>query len=339
MNIHRIAMMTKKDMSLLTRESFFLFFILMPIIVSLVLAMVLGASDEFIPVIGVEEGDDGISSVLSQNSAVSLREIPSGRSPEEGILSGTYDAAIIDNENPVLMLSAKLQYDEELIVISSVKKAYYDMLGINPAVTVHTVALGEGDYSVEVRIIPFLVIISIMIGGLIISTSLIEEREQKTLSAVLVTPMSPFEVILSKSVFGLFIGLVLGVLILALNNALTNALILLFLILGTIFTVALGLIGGAVMDNITDLVARMKMFQLFLQFPSFVILFPQIPQWIGKLFPTYYIVEPVLSISQAGASIGDVWWKALVLVACDIITIAIASKVLAKRMSGFEILH
>ena len=93
------------------------------------------------------------------------------------------------------------------------------------------------------------------------------------------------------------------------------------------------------MDNITDLVARMKLFNIFLQLPALVILFPQIPQWVGMLFPTYYFIDPILSITQYGAGIGDVWWKLLVLIACDVAVLALAARVLRQRMLGVPIRH
>jgi ABC-2 type transport system permease protein len=146
------------------------------------------------------------------------------------------------------------------------------------------------------------------------------------------------EIIVAKALFGLFLGMVMGMLILVLNNALSDALVVVFLLFGVLFTVGLGLIAGVIMDNITDLVARMKLFNIFLQLPALVILFPQIPQWIGMLFPTYYFIDPILSITQYGAGIGDVWWKLLVLIGCDMVVLALASRVLRRRMLG-KVMH
>ncbi|RLF96696.1 hypothetical protein DRN50_00995, partial [Thermococci archaeon] len=63
----------------------------------------------------------------------------------------------------------------------------------------------------------------------------------------------------------------------------------------------------------------------------------QIPQWLGKFFPTYYFIDPIFSITQKGAGWSDVWWEAVILVVCDVIVLALAAKVLRKRMLGKKI--
>jgi ABC-2 type transport system permease protein len=95
--------------------------------------------------------------------------------------------------------------------------------------------------------------------------------------------------------------------------------------------------AGVVMDNITDLITRMKIFGVILYFPALIIMFPQIPQWLGKFFPTYYFIDPIFSITQKVAGWSDVWWKAVILLACDVVVLALASKVLRKRMLGKKI--
>ena len=45
---------------------------------------------------------------------------------------------------------------------------------------------------------------------------------------------------------------------------------------------------------------------IFLYAPALVYMFPEIPAWIGKIFPTYYIIQPVMDIIQDGAGWMDV---------------------------------
>ena len=85
------------------------------------------------------------------------------------------------------------------------------------------------------------------------------------------------------------------------------------------------------------MVARMKIFNLVLLFSVFIIFFPQIPQWIGKFFPTYYFIHPILTITQDGATWADVWWEAVVLIVVDILVLFLASRVLRVRMLGKEV--
>ena len=53
-----------------------------------------------------------------------------------------------------------------------------------------------------------------------------------------------------------------------------------------------------------DSVLRILGFVLFL--PGLLAIFPDIPTWTQQIFPTYYIMNPVIQISQNNAGLGDI---------------------------------
>ena len=338
MDPSRLLTVARKDIMTTTREGFFLFFLFMPILASLILNATLGTVGTATPDLAVY-GTGELVTVLDDEQAIDLRVVSSAEDLRNGVLEGRYDAGLLISPSPTLLISGESLLSERITIGATLARAYQRVSGEEGGISFEERVIGTEEYSLKVRLIPFVLILTTIVGGLLISTSLIEEREKKTLNAILITPLTPGEAILAKSLFGLFIGLTLGVIILLLNGSLTGGLILIlvFLILGTLFSVGLGLMAGVVMDSITDLIARMKIFNFFLVLPALVLLFPQIPQWIGKLFPTYYFVHPLLMITQKGAGWSDVWWEAGVLLACDLIVLALASKVLRKRMLGEEI--
>jgi ABC-2 type transport system permease protein len=65
--------------------------------------------------------------------------------------------------------------------------------------------------------------------------------------------------------------------------------------------------------DITSLFGTIKVMGTFLYAPALIYLFPQIPAWIGRLFPTYYVVQPVVEITQQGGTWSDVAFEVLVL--------------------------
>jgi ABC-2 type transport system permease protein len=338
--------MARKDVVLTTRQSFFLFMLAAPILMSIVLNTALGGVGTTTPTLGVY-GEGELVSILEEKTSIEVRIVSSGEQLEQAVLEGVYDAGLIIPDSSEiakgkmlrLLISGKSLLNERLTIGATLLHAYREGFHVEELATFETRVVGTEQFSVNVRLIPFLLIMATVVGGFIISSSLVQERETRTLNAVLVTPITPLEVIMAKSLYGLFIGLTLGILILVLNSSFSGGtfLILFFLVLGTWFTVGLGLIAGVVMENITDLVARMKLFNVFLLFPAFIILFPQIPQWLGYFFPTYYFVDPLMAITQKGAGLSDVWWQAVVLVAIDCGVMVLASKVLRVRMLGKEI--
>jgi ABC-2 type transport system permease protein len=58
--------------------------------------------------------------------------------------------------------------------------------------------------------------------------------------------------------------------------------------------------------DINTLFATIKSLGIFLYAPGFVYIFPDLPQWIGRIFPTYYIIQPVLEVSQNNAGLAEV---------------------------------
>lgn len=338
MKFSRMFPMAKKDVVTITRESFFLFMVVMPIIASLVLTAVLGSVGTARPTLAVY-GEGELTSILEEEPSLNVTVFSSEESLREAVLRGEYDGGLLVSPTPKLLISGKSLLNERVAIGATLENAFREVSGEEETILFETKEIGADVYPWKVRFVPFLVIIAAMVAGMIISASLIEEREKKTLNAVLVTPITPLEVITAKALFGLFLGLILGTIILVLNGALTGGflLIMLFLVLGTTFTVGIGLMAGVMMDNITDLITRVKTFGVILYFPAVVIMFPQIPQWIGKFFPTYYFIDPIFSITQKGAGWSDVWWKAVVLLACDVVVLVLAARILRERMLGKEI--
>jgi ABC-2 type transport system permease protein len=59
-------------------------------------------------------------------------------------------------------------------------------------------------------------------------------------------------------------------------------------------------------------------------------MFPGIPQWIGRLFPTYYILQPVMEISQENAGFAQIAPEVGILVGLIIAAVAVLA-LLARR--------
>ncbi|MBU7032252.1 MAG: ABC transporter permease [Theionarchaea archaeon] len=344
MNASRLLSMTRKDIVLTIRESFFLFMVIMPILMTLVLNVALGSMGSATPSLGVL-GEGEIVDILQEESSIEVSTVSSEEDLRKAVLENEYDAGLImpaDTDKgalPTLLISGKSLLNERLTVGATLIEAYRESAHIDNLATIETKLIGTEEFSLKQRFIPFILVLAAQIAALIISASLIEEREFKTLNAVLVTPITPMEVIVSKSFYGMFLGLILGILILVLNSSFTGSipLILLFLILGMFFAMGIGLMAGVVMKDITDLISRMKLLGFFFMLPALVMLFPQIPQWLGKLFPTYYFIHPLLIITQRGAGWSEVWWEAAILIVIDVIVLMGAGRVLNSRMLGREI--
>ncbi len=76
--------------------------------------------------------------------------------------------------------------------------------------------------------------------------------------------------------------------------------------LGGLMSSVLGVILGSVSRDMETFMGIIKVLGLVLYAPGLLELFPRIPAWIGRVFPTYYVMNPLLEISQNAAHFTDI---------------------------------
>jgi len=110
------------------------------------------------------------------------------------------------------------------------------------------------------------VIVILMMGIALVPSLLFEEKQTKTLQALLVSPASIGQVVAGKALAGAFYILVTAVLIFAISWAdVTHwGLAILFVIGSTVFSVAVGLVLGSFYDRQQDVVGPMTVLLVIL---------------------------------------------------------------------------
>jgi len=216
---------------------------------------------------------------------------------------------------------------QRTILLVTIANLVRELAGQEAPVEIESVTLGD-EVSIpwNDRLLPLIVLITVFIGGIFLpSTSVINEKAKKTLEALVVTPTTLGEVFLAKGLLGIIFSLFMGIVILILNQAFgaEPALLVLLLALAAIMAAEIGLILGALLRDITSLFTVWKLGGILLFAPAFIYLFPQIPQWIGKIFPTYYIIQPIVEISQRGGGWADIATNVFILIALDLILIGV----------------
>ena len=202
-------------------------------------------------------------------------------------------------------------------------------------VSVDATQLGRANVaSWSQRLLPLILIMSIVLSGLFIPASaLVEEKQKGTLVAITATPTTLLDVYLSKTLLGLVLSGVMAVIILLLNGSFSGQLGLLFLViaLGGLMSSVLGVILGSVSRDMETFLGIIKVLGLVLYAPGILEIFPQVPNWIGRIFPTYYIMNPLLEISQNAAQFADIALDLAILVAIVAILLFALTRVIPKQ--------
>lgn len=349
MNVNRILTLFLKDLQYGSRNFIFVFAIVLPLVLSLVIGLLFGTLFNERPKLGiVDAGESQLTEQLlaadflvTQTFATQedlLAALDTGAVEMGLVLPADFDSGLREGTRTDLTFYVWGQtlLRNRSVITAAVMEDLVDMTGRETPVNVDVVLVGDrASQSWQQRLLPVVVLVAVVFGGVMVpATSLVEERTKRTLTAITTTPMTMAEVLLTKGLMGVILSVFSGLAILTLNGGWgpNPLLLLLVLALSGTFAAAFGVFLGSRVKDIQTLFAVVKSIGILLYAPALIALFPDvIPQWIARFFPTYYILQPVLDISQRGAGLGDVAVDLLILVAMTVALI-VALGATARRL-------
>jgi ABC-2 type transport system permease protein len=261
---------------------------------------------EGIVVTEVDEPDELRSSVESHDFDAGL------------VLAADFDETLKSGGEPELQfyVSGSSLASDRIVLAVAATDLIADVAGEPAPVAVSIVPVGDEDFvPIGDRLLPIVIFYAVVIAALFLpASSILDEREKHTLDAVLVTPTRMSEVLVGKAFLGVIMGVLLGLVSLALNQALANRPfeVMLFLLVGSIMMAEIGLILGSLVKDANSLYTAIKGAGVFIALPVIFIIWPTLPQWVPKLTPTYYFLQPVYDIAVNGASLADFWVELVV---------------------------
>lgn len=349
MNVRRVAALLGKELLYGPKSFLFVFAVAVPIVTSLIVSLLFGSLLAGKPRLGiVDRGDSQLLSVLDDldfmtgtayASEIELRQAVTTGAADMGlVLPAEVDRGLRTGEAAELdlFIYGQSSLRNRMMLMTAVGDAVVAVAGRETPAEVVPTVLGEGQNSAWYeRLLPLLLLMAVVLGGsLVPATSLIDEKQKRTLRALVVTPVTVSDVFLAKGLLGVILSLLVGLVTLALNRAFGQqpGLLLLVMVMGASLAAAFGILLGAFIKDINTLFAVVKAMGVLLYAPGIIYLFPQLPQWVGKIIPTYYIVNPILTITQNGGGWADVAGDLAVLSGLIVVTLA-AVAAAARRLS------
>jgi len=315
MSLRRIGVLFKKEWIQGSKSYFFIFSVLAPLVFTLLLDLVFGTIFSTTPRLGVaDSGQSRVVDSLKQMASLNLKAYSSESELKKAVGSGARDLGIvlpsdfdslIEKQKPAKLtvyIWGESILKNRALIMAVLYSRIRDVSGRKVPLDIIPVPLGEHDsIPWQDRFLPVLVLMAIFISGFTIpSSSLVGEKQKGTIGAVLATPATQIDVFISKGLTGLSVSMVMGAAILLFNHVFTAqfGLILLVLFLGAVMASVFGLLLGSFVSDISSLYSAIKGLGIFIYGPGVVALFPQIPKWAGKLFPTYYVMNPIMEIAR-----------------------------------------
>ncbi len=349
MSLSRVLRIAKKDFALGPRSPLFLYTLLLPVVLTLVFQVAFGSLFAPQPRLGiVDQGGSEIAELLVAEEGIDVTLIDNEQELKQQVEANDLDAGMVltpgidekirTGARPPLdfYISGESYASNRIILTVTAIDTLRVVEGGNAPITVNVENFGEAGLPVSTRLIPVIVFYALVMAGVFTpGSSIVEEKEKGTLMALLVTPVRTSEVLAAKWVFGATLALAMSTVTLALNRALGgNALdLLVVLAIAAAMTAMLGLLVGVFSKNSTVLFGLLKGVGWFLFAPAIFYLFPNWPQWIAKLFPLYWIIDPIWQVGVMGERVTTVAFELAVAVA---ITIALVPLTLwlARRMQA-----
>ncbi len=340
MRISRIFAILGKDLVHGPKSFFFVQAVATPIITSLLVSMLFGSFLSGKPSVGfLFEGETEIRALIKKIDFIRFSEYESIDALKSAVLSGRMDMGIsipagfdgdVRKGGPAYVKNyiwGESLLKDRATIFAGLSDVFIGLAGKEVRVDVKTITLGDIESKpLGQRFLPLLVLLAIIMSGFLIPASaLVHEKQMQTLTALAVTPASFEEVVAAKSLFGCIMSFLMGVLILVLNNSFgTNpGLLILTLAMAAAFASTFGGLVGMLVNTPTSLMNLGKSMMLFIYAPGILSLFPRVPGWIAKLFPTYYIFSPVIEVSQNNASIIDIGFELIILTGLIIAMISV----------------
>jgi ABC-2 type transport system permease protein len=358
MSTSRIGTIIRKDVGEFARNRFVVFITLMVLVAWVAVFWFLPDSVDETVRVGVSQTDlgallpgggetevSGFALVSFPGEAELRAAVEDG---EDGIVAGIafppdFVASAASGGNPrvVLYVPAGIPAEQQTMVEGVIGEAAYALAGIPPPVNPITeaVVLGTdrvGDQiSLRAQMRPLLLIMVLMVETFALSSLIAVEIQQRTVVAVLATPVRVVDFLAAKGIFGVGLAFfevaLLGLLIGAF--AVNAPAITVILLLGAILVTGFDMIAGSYGRDFMGTLMVAMLFMIPLMIPAFGALFPgSSPAWI-KVLPTYGLVEAVVRVSVDGESWSQIGPALLMLTAWGLAAFAAGAFILKRRVA------
>lgn len=347
MNLSRIWVILRKDLALGPRSPIFLYAVALPVVMTAVFQFAFGSLFEPAPRMAiVDDGDSQITAEVSEMEGIELTVLDGADDLRRGVEANDYDVGLVlpagfddavrSGEQPPLEMyvgGESLASNRMILSVTTIDLVR-QVEGTTPPIDVELVESGDAGLPISVRLVPVLVMFALFVAGAFVpASSMVDEKIRGTFTAILVTPARITEVLTAKATLGVLLAFAMSLATLLLNDAVGSNWphLLAVILIGAVFLALLGLVIGSLAKDGAMLFTIVKSSGILIFGPVIFYLFPEWPEWIARLFPTYWVIDPIWRVSVLGEGLGDVWVSLAVAVGIGALLMLLVVR-LSRRM-------
>jgi ABC-type Na+ efflux pump permease subunit len=326
MNARTILYLLGKEYKILFRSKIFLMFSIVLLAALIGLFYVLPSEiSQQTPTIAVYAETDASSFFYAWDEsaeAIHYQEMPSVESLMNSVQNGDHAAGIVITElvwqdieegrqSDVILYTAPGLAEEYVQSISFVldivfSETIYRSEVSSPRIAIEEIWIGDdilqNNVSFKRQMIPLMVSLLLVMEVFSLGISLVEEKESRSIKAVLTAPVSMSEFLFAKSLAGISVILLQCLIFLAAVGALTAQIpfIILVILAGAVLTTGISALLAAYSSDMMSLVSKGVFVMILMIVPLFGILFPgMLSSWMQAV-PTYMLADSLNRLINHG---------------------------------------
>ena len=352
MSWQTIRTLIVKDITLFFRNRFFAFISVLGLVAYIAIYFLLPSSVDETLRIGIYAPElPPIFDELIEAEGLEIRRMDTEQDLKNAVLEAEVTAGyalpgnimgiIANGEKPVVKVffPAELPQEARDIYTILLKELAFSMVGqpinIEFSEEVLGIDLVGRQIPIRDRLLPLIAVFVLMMETLGLSTLLSEELENKTLQALLITPLTIRKLFAGKGITGTGMAFIQAVLLIAVTGGLSNqpGLVVLALLLGAFLVTGVGFLLASVGRDLMGILAWGILAILILSLPAIGLLFPgTITNWV-KLIPSYYLVDTVNRAINYGISNIDAFRNLGILLVIDLVVFWLGTYALRRKLA------
>lgn len=355
MNTTAIGAIVAKDVKAFIRDRFYFFMTILGLVFYVGAFWLLPSTvDETIEMGVAQTGLDAYFEGLATDGGLEVTPYASAETLETAIRSGEgpavglafppnfgADIAAGKQTTVSLFVTAEVPAEVRRGLSSMVRELAYLAAGNPPLVTLPNekeVLLGvdrAGDQvSLRETMRPMFVFFMLLVEMMALATLVATEIQQRTVSAILVTPTTVTDFLIAKAILGTVLAFSQAVLLMLLIGSFgsNSAVLLITLLLGAILMTGFGLWAGSAGRDFLSIIFWSMLFLIPLAIPSIAVLFPgSAAAWVRAL-PSWGLVEAIVGATAYGDGFGDLAGPLISLTGWCVVAFAAGLLVLKRRV-------
>jgi ABC-2 type transport system permease protein len=335
------AKLSVKNMSLLIVV---LIAIFLPVMMSLMMGSITASGNETVRIGILDNGNnhnytDFLKTVSLYNISFYGLTDDVNQSIKNGAIVGgivipaDFDSDIAAGNKPTLTMLTDSTNLKSLIFTESCKELTLRYAGLEYPVSLQTQSVvqvpgttgSEASPGYSGFTAPTLLLISIIIVGVsVLPATLTTEKEKKTITALMATPVTQMDVILGKSMFGLAVTVLVSVIVLFLSNSITGNLPVaaVFVLLGAIAFNGIGLLISIYANSYQTASIISSVIMTPLMLFTFLYSFVDELKVVGSVLPNVYLMNGLNDAIIYNKDVSTQWVNLLVFVAITVVIYA-----------------